>query len=105
MMGYQSVSDVAHKTEDMLGMFRSGSLPICKETLNFLFDSVDAVKLLVDGVASNQPEDPLVVEAVTAAYKNAVASVQKAPRAEMSLDDELRVFQPETAPDRAGAER
>ena len=57
MMGFQGVSDVAHKAEDMLGQFRSGTIPICKETLNFLFDSVDAVKVMVDGVAGNQPED------------------------------------------------
>ncbi len=99
MMGFQGVSDVAHKAEDMLGMFRSGSLPICKETLNFLFDSVDAIKLLVDGVAANQAEDPLVVETITLAYADVVARVQTTPPAEMSLDDELRgLSQPETAP-------
>jgi chemosensory pili system protein ChpA (sensor histidine kinase/response regulator) len=70
MMGFQGVSDVAHTAEDMLGQFRSGALPICKETLNFLFDSVDAVKLMVDGVAANQPEDALVVESITRAYKD-----------------------------------
>src|SRR4030066_2378960 len=61
MMGFQGISDVAHKAEDMLGQFRSGSGPIVKETLNFLFDSVDAVKLMVDSVAVNETEDPLVV--------------------------------------------
>ncbi len=44
MMGFQGISDVAHKAEDMLGQFRSGSRPrSAKETLNFLFDSVDAI--------------------------------------------------------------
>ena len=99
MMGFQGVSDVAHKAEDMLGMFRSGSIPICKETLNFLFDSVDAIKLLVDGVAANQAEDPLMVEAITLAYADVVARVQTTTPVEMSLDDELRGFsQPKTAP-------
>src|SRR5512139_1127794 len=41
MMGFQGISDVAHKAEDMLGQFRSGSIPIRQDTLNFLFDSVD----------------------------------------------------------------
>ena len=77
MMGFQGVSDVAHKTEDMLGQFRSGTLPICKETLNFLFDSVDAVKLMVDSVASNQPEDRLVVESIGQAYKDVIESLPK----------------------------
>jgi chemosensory pili system protein ChpA (sensor histidine kinase/response regulator) len=78
MMGFQGVSDVSHKTEDMLGAFRSGLIPICRETLNFLFDSVDAVKLLVDGVAANQPEDPLVVESIGRVYKDVVESLQTA---------------------------
>ena len=56
MMGFQGVSDVAHKAEDMLGQFRSGSVPIVKNTLNFLFDTVDAVKLMVDGISAKKPE-------------------------------------------------
>jgi chemosensory pili system protein ChpA (sensor histidine kinase/response regulator) len=77
MMGFQGVSDVSHKAEDMLGQFRSGTLPICKETLNFLFDSVDAVKLMVDSVAANESEDPLVVESIARAYKEVLDTLQK----------------------------
>jgi chemosensory pili system protein ChpA (sensor histidine kinase/response regulator) len=76
MMGFQGVSDVSHKAEDMLGQFRSGTLPIRKETLNFLFDSVDAVKLMVDSVAANEPEDPLVVESIARAYKDVIETLQ-----------------------------
>lgn len=76
MMGFQGVSDISHKAEDMLGQFRSGAIPICKDTLNFLFDSVDAVKLMVDGIAANQPEDQIVVDSIGRAYKDIVASFQ-----------------------------
>ena len=79
MMGFQGVSDVAHTAEDMLGHFRSNTLPICKETLNFLFDSVDAVKLMVDSVAANRPEDALVVESITRAYKDVIERYPKMP--------------------------
>ena len=81
MMGFQGVSDVAHTAEDMLGQFRSGALPICKETLNFLFDSVDAVKLMIDSVAANRPEDALVVESITRAYKDVIERFPKMPAA------------------------
>lgn len=77
MMGFQGISDVAHKAEDMLGQFRSGTIPICKESLNFLFDSVDAVKLMVDSVAANQPEDQLVVESIARAYRDTLETFQK----------------------------
>src|SRR5512147_1881193 len=78
MMGFQGISDVAHKSEDMLGMFRAGAAEIRKETLDFLFDSVDAIKLMVDGVAAGQPEDPLIVETILRAYEGVAASVQQA---------------------------
>ncbi len=80
MMGFQGVSDIAHKAEDMLGMFRSASIPINKKTLNFLFDCVDAVKLLVDGIAASQPEDTLVVDTIGRAYKEVVETVQGSSR-------------------------
>src|SRR5512139_316243 len=76
MMGFQGISDVAHKAEDMLGLFRSGSIPITRDTLNFLFDSVDAVKLLVDGIASTTPDDPLVVETIAQSFKSIVETVR-----------------------------
>ena len=78
MMGYQGISDVAHKAEDMLGQFRAGSAPIRKDTLNFLFDSVDAINILVDGVSSSKPEDPLLVESISQSYKDVVDNLQKA---------------------------
>src|SRR5574337_700541 len=76
MMGFQGISDVAHKAEDMLGQFRSGTIPIRKETLNFLFDSVDAAKLMVDGVAANKSEDPLVVSSIKQSYQDVIDEVR-----------------------------
>ncbi|HEX9021835.1 MAG TPA: hybrid sensor histidine kinase/response regulator [Nitrospirota bacterium] len=89
MMGFQGVSDVAHKAEDMLGLFRSGAIPICKDTLNFLFDCVDAVKLMVDGIAANQPEDQLVAESIGRAYKDIVERLQTTSPAEPLLEEEV----------------
>jgi chemosensory pili system protein ChpA (sensor histidine kinase/response regulator) len=79
MMGFQGISDVAHKAEDMLGQFRSGAIPILKETMNYLFDSVDAIKLMVDSVAANRPEDPLVIDSIVQAYKDVIEKVRSTP--------------------------
>ena len=79
MMGLQGISDVAHKAEDMLGHFRSGSVPIQKDTMNFLFDAVDAVKLMVDGLASKQPEDSLLVNTVVQSYDSIVENLKGVP--------------------------
>ena len=90
MMGFQGISDVSHRAEDMLSMYRAGNITITKATLNFLFDSVDAIKLLVDGVAAKQPEDPLMVESISRAFKEIVAGAQKTPAVEKSLDEQVR---------------
>jgi chemotaxis protein histidine kinase CheA/ActR/RegA family two-component response regulator len=76
MMGFQGISDVSHKAEDMLGLFRSGSIPVTRDTLNFLFDSVDAVKLMVDGISSKKPEDPLIIETIAQSFKSVVEAVR-----------------------------
>ncbi len=78
MMGFPGISDIAHKTEDMLGHFRSGALPIRKDTLNFLFASVDAVKLVVDGVAAGKPEDVLLVDSIAQSYNEIAGQVHSA---------------------------
>ncbi len=104
MMGFQGVSGVAHKAEDMLGQFRSGTIPICKETLNFLFDSVDAVKVMVDGVAGNQPEDALVVDSISQAYQDVVLSLQRTAAPTQSQEDELFGAQEESKAGTAGHE-
>jgi len=101
MMGFQGVSDVAHKAEDMLSQFRSGTIPICKETLNFLFDSVDAVKVMVDSVAANKPEDPLVIESISRAFKDVIESMatvsSSSSKEEEQFDVPRELVQPTTA--------
>src|SRR5512143_3364357 len=94
MMGFQGISDVAHKSEDMLEMFRAGSAGIRRETLDFLFDSVDAVKLMVDGVAAGRPENPLIVASVQKPAPLApppAAKIPPAPKAstDITLKQEL----------------
>ncbi len=91
MMGFQGISDIAHRAEDMLGLFRSGSVPVTRETLNFLFDSVDAVKLMVDSVSSKKPEDPLIIETIAQSFKAITESVRgEAPAAPLSDKPEVK---------------
>ncbi len=78
MMGFQGISDVAHKAEDMLGQFRSGSMPVQKETMNFLFESVDAIKLMVDEVGASRPEDPLIIDSIDQSYNEVIELVRSA---------------------------
>lgn len=77
MMGFQGISDISHKAEDMLGLFRSRSIPINRDTLNFLFDSVDAIKLMLQSVGSKKSEDPLVVESISRSFKDVLEKVKK----------------------------
>ncbi len=96
MMGFQGISDIAHKAEDMLGQFRSGSVPIVKDTLNFLFDTVDAVKLMVDGISAKKPEDPLLIESIAQSYKGVIENLRKAPAAPAQKKEEAQPPAPTT---------
>ncbi|HAK59730.1 MAG TPA: hypothetical protein DCO77_05020 [Nitrospiraceae bacterium] len=91
MMGLQGISDVAHKAEDMLGCFRSGSVPIQQNTLNFLFDAVDAVKLMVDALAAKEPEDQRLVESIIQSYEGIAGNAQDTSDAlDLSLEEEAQ---------------
>ena len=100
MMGFQGISDVSHKAEDMLGLFRSGSIPITRETLNFLFDSVDAVKIMVDGIATQKPEDPVIVESITESFRSIVDTLRgsAAPQKPAPASEPPQAAAPESRP-------
>ncbi|OGW27602.1 MAG: hypothetical protein A2X56_02400 [Nitrospirae bacterium GWC2_57_13] len=101
MMGYQGISEVGHKAEDMLGQFRSGAFPIRKDTLNFLFDAVDAIKLMVDGISSQQAEDPLVIEGIAQSYKDLLQNIPGAaerPQSQQAVNAPLAPAQSKQAP-------
>jgi hypothetical protein len=61
MMGFRA-SNVSHKARTCSDSFGG----VCLQKLNFLFDTVDAVKLMVERAAH---QDPLLIESIAQHYK------------------------------------
>lgn len=53
MLGFTDISELSHSLEDMLDRLRMGKIPISKELIDLLFDSVDGLNRLV--IAINDP--------------------------------------------------
>ncbi|MBI3354021.1 MAG: hybrid sensor histidine kinase/response regulator [Nitrospirae bacterium] len=68
MMGFGVVSDVAHRAEDILESVRSGKIVPDRETINFVFEVLDIVKVLLDDIASGRSEDGSLRDAINKKY-------------------------------------
>lgn len=68
MMGFGVVSDVAHRAEDILESVRSGKIVPDRETINFVFEVLDTVKVLLDDIASGRSEDGSLRDAINKKY-------------------------------------
>ena len=54
-MGYATVADLAHRTENLLDAFRSGRIPVSSDGIQLLFRAVDALRAAVEAVAAGVP--------------------------------------------------
>jgi two-component system chemotaxis sensor kinase CheA len=53
MLGFAEISELSHNLEDMLDRLRMGKIPITKELVDLLYDSVDSLNRLV--ISINDP--------------------------------------------------
>jgi len=53
MLGFTEISELSHNLEDMLDKLRMGKIPITRELIDLLYDSVDSLNRLV--IAINDP--------------------------------------------------
>src|SRR3990170_6864584 len=69
MMGFGIISDVAHRAEDILESARSGQLTPDREIMNFLFEVLDTIKILLDDISSGRKEDATLRDAINRKYE------------------------------------
>jgi two-component system, chemotaxis family, sensor kinase CheA len=55
-LGFNSLSELAHKAEDVLGSVRKGEMTIDQETADILLESFDLIKMIIDDIRSNGTE-------------------------------------------------
>ena len=51
-LGFNSLSELAHKAEDVLGSVRKGEMTIDQETADILLESFDLIKTIIDDIRS-----------------------------------------------------
>src|SRR5438876_11064633 len=76
-MGYARVTDLAHRTENLLDLLRRGARPATDELLQLLFRARDALEQAVELSVVGR-EDELVVAEVVADLDRAAAQVSAA---------------------------
>src|SRR5438477_8536621 len=79
-MGYSRVTDIAHRTENLLDLLRRGSRPATDELLQLLFRARDALEHAVELSVVGR-EDELDVAAVVAGLESAAALLAGPERA------------------------
>ena len=82
MMGFQVISEVAHRVEDVLGKVRVGELNADRRVVNFIFQALDAIRGLVNDIPAKRPADPAVAQSITQQYQELVSSIFRQPSAE-----------------------
>ncbi len=95
-LGLPRLEKVAHHAENVLGRFRDGDLAVTEEYVTLIFDSLDAIKFIVNGIAEtgNEPDgdDSVLIEKLDIVFEgrdgDAAATTQDNAEAEAASTDE-----------------
>ncbi|HEY0590936.1 MAG TPA: chemotaxis protein CheA [Thermoanaerobaculia bacterium] len=85
MLGFTEISELSHNLEDMLDRLRMGKIPIDRQLIDVLFDSVDTLNRLVIAINDPQVEELVDVGALTTRIHQ-VVSAEHAEKADSLLD-------------------
>lgn len=56
-MGFDPISELSHKMEDMMDLFRKGELKLDSEAVDILFQALDSLEIMLKSVEADQPID------------------------------------------------
>ncbi|HEY4643015.1 MAG TPA: Hpt domain-containing protein, partial [Thermoanaerobaculia bacterium] len=94
MLGFAEIADLSHNLEDMLDKLRMGKIPIQKDLIDLLYDSVDGLNRLV--IAINDPSLSGLVDITNLASRihrtvtNQPEKKVEDPFAELTLDEQTK---------------
>lgn len=88
-LGLPRLEGVAHKAEDVLGLFRDGVLEVTPEYVSLILQSIDRIKVIVSGLEENgsEPEgdDTELKNKLMAVYEASQGGASAAPAAPPSF--------------------
>jgi two-component system chemotaxis sensor kinase CheA len=94
MLGFVEIAELSHNLEDMLDKLRMGKIPIAKDLIDLLYDSVDGLNRLV--IAINDPSLSGLVDITNLSTRihrtvtNQPAQKIEDPFAELTLDEQTK---------------
>ena len=56
-MGYDPISELSHKMEDMMDLFRKGEIKLDSAAVDILFQALDSLEIMLKSVDADQPID------------------------------------------------
>lgn len=89
MMGFGIISDVAHRAEDILESARSGQLTPDRVIINFLFEVLDTIKVLLDDISSGRKEDATLRDAINRKYEILINREKTEEKAEEKISENV----------------
>ena len=89
MMGFGIISDVAHRAEDILESTRSGQLTPDRVIMNFLFEVLDTIKVLLDDISSGRKEDATLRDAINRKYEILINREKSEEKTEEKAEDRI----------------
>lgn len=93
MFGLEGVSSLSHSLEDLLDRLRMGKVELSPELLEHLYQGMNTLKTLVDGISKGEEEDKLAAEKTVARINQLLRSQSSAaaasPFASVGLDPAL----------------
>ena len=84
-LGFEEVTTLAHRMEDVLNKLRKNELTLSAEIMDVLLRSLDILKNLIENVKNkdeSKPDTSTVINELTKIYKGETLSSQKAPTKE-----------------------
>lgn len=88
-MGFDPISELSHKMEDMMDLFRKGELKLDSEAVDILFQALDSLEIMLKSVEEDQPIDaaPSTLIASLQAIKEGTptSSATSAPSEDLTL--------------------
>jgi chemosensory pili system protein ChpA (sensor histidine kinase/response regulator) len=102
LLGFEVSSHAAHIMEDMMEIFKDGSVAPTREHIDFCLELLDIIKYNTDKIANGEEEDPSSLDNVDYRFKSILAKTEhddsNGDSALFDDDDEMQMLLDDEAP-------
>lgn len=94
MLGFNVISKLAHKMEDLLGKIRSRDLALSETVVDLLLQSVDTLTVQVESIPKGQPEDEGILLMFDDLYAEYLSDAGGKPKADKPATPKVKAPEP-----------